>query len=126
MEKQVISTRIRSDFLPVVARVNLQAEFVKFALWFGTPRSMREPKTQKEFAAGIGVSEDTLTDWKRRPEFAALVWRAVREWMSERVPDVFEGLYYRACEKGGAKEVEMFLRFAGMEVSSNKNKKITN
>ncbi|MDE1925415.1 MAG: hypothetical protein KGH79_04555 [Patescibacteria group bacterium] len=124
MEKQTVRTPIRSDFSPILVGVNLQAEFVKFAIWFGTPRSMRDPKTQREFAATIGISEDTLTDWKRRPEFAPLVWRAMREWIAERVPDVLEGLYDKACTKGNAKEVEMFLKIAGMDIKSEKKNKI--
>ncbi len=122
MGKQLLTTPIRSDFLPVVVGVNRNAEFIKFALWFGTPRSLREQKTQKEFAIMVGVSEDTLTDWKRRPQFAPLVFRAVQEWMAERVPDVIEGLYDKACAKGSAKEVEMFLRLAGMDIKSTKKK----
>lgn len=103
-------TPIRSDTLPVPTDVRRVAEFIQFVQWFALPSAERKPKTQKEFAALVGVAEDTLTDWKKRPEFRALVGYLLREWMWERTPDVIDGLYEKIrSDKCGASDVRLFL-----------------
>lgn len=122
MRTKIAATPIRSDFMIIAQNVHRQPEFINFAIWCGTPRQYREHETQKEFAQSVGVCEDTLTDWKKHPHFAALVYQAMKQWMSERVPDVIGGLYSKAVGEGDGKEVEIFLRLAGMEIKSNKKK----
>ncbi len=123
MRKQLVATPIRTGFMPIASGIHRQPEFTKFAIWCGTPRQYREQETQKEFAQSVGVCEDTLTDWKKHPQFATLVYQAMRQWIGERVPDVIGGLYSKASGEGTGKEAEMFLRLAGMDIKSNKPKK---
>lgn len=103
---------IHSD-LPHIDHVKLVSEFMQFASWASLPRAQRTPKTQKEFARQIGVSQDTLADWKRHPQFWNVTRHFLSIWMQERVPDVLHGLYKNARATGSAKEVEAFLRVAG-------------
>ena len=52
MARDLIKTPIQSDFLPVVVRINRQAEFVKFAIWYGTPGQFRQPPFPPEPGRG--------------------------------------------------------------------------
>ena len=114
--EMVPATPIRSDSLPVLPDVQRVAEFIEFVRWQATPSWERDLKTQNDFAASYQVSPDTLTDWKRNPEFWPLVWRVIHERSRERIPDVVEGLYTKiASGKGSAAEVQLFLRLAGGE-----------
>ena len=114
-EHAAVETRtpIQSDSLPVPKDIKRIHEFVEFARWSAIPSGQREPDTQKELAEVIGVSEDTLTDWKKRPEFWTLVGLFLREWMREKTPDVIDGLFSKITDgKGGAGDVKFFLALA--------------
>ena len=114
-----IITTIQSD-LPVITKVINISEFVQFAQWFATPKVGREYKTQKAFAEAVGVCEDSLTDWKRHPQFWPLVQKMIGEQMKENVPDIIESLYDNAVSKGGASEVGLYLKIAGLINPNNK------
>jgi hypothetical protein len=117
-------TPIQSDLPTIIPHVDRVADFLQFAQWFATPKLSRKQKTQKDFAIAIGANQDTLTDWKRHPYFWPTVQQFIKEWMKERIPDVIDGLYRNACDKGQAKDVEFFLKLGGMINDSKNNKKI--
>ena len=98
MTKELIKTPIQSDFLPVVKRTYHQAEFVKFAIWYGTPGQFRQPETQKEFAESVGVCEDTLTDWKKHPQFSFFVWQTTKEWIKDHTNRFYPRIYLNRAE----------------------------
>ena len=116
--KEIIrATPIRSDYSVIISDIHKFPEFIKFAEWFSTPKQIRKIKNQKEFAVVVGVCEDTLTDWKRHPQFWPLVQQHMVQWMKEAVPDVIYGLYKNASGEGKAKDVEMFLRLSSIEIN---------
>lgn len=117
MSKTKIITPIHYDSITVLPAIQRWPEFMQFVQWYATPGQFRELQTQKEFARAVGVHEDTLTDWKRHPSFRPLALKALQGWMQDHVPDVVGGLYNKATsEKTTARDVEMFMRLAGMEV----------
>ena len=123
-KQQLVPTPTPSDFLPVARSVRLEAEFLKFAIWYGTPPDFREPENQKEFAETMGVSQDTLVDWKKRQDFHRLVFLSLSNWAKNHIPDVVGGLFAKSLsEKVSASDVELFFRIAGTEISKPKSKK---
>ena len=126
MEIKSISP-IQSDNLEIIDLPGIQkvAEFVEFINWFATPRRNREIKTQKEFAAFINVNEDTLSDWKRRPEFWPLLQKAMKKWCQEQIPNIIGGLCDAARNEGKAGAAKVILQFAGL-LPENGEKKNTN
>jgi len=120
--KIIKSIAIHSDY-PVISGIKDLGGFLRFIEWIATPQYLREPKFQKDLAELIGVSEDTLTDWKRHPQFPLLLQSKISAWIKERVPDVIGALYETASAKGESKEVELFLRLAGMQTRKEKEKK---
>lgn len=84
-------------------------EYRDFVVWIATPKALREPATQRDMAKQFGVGEDTLSDWKNRPDF----WEEVKEersrWTREKTSDVIHALYKRASEGGSAHEVRLWM-----------------
>ena len=49
--------------------MSMSPEQDRFILWLLTLRDEREPATQRDLAAELGVDQNTLSVWKRDPEF---------------------------------------------------------
>ncbi|MFA6228302.1 MAG: hypothetical protein WC668_03925 [Patescibacteria group bacterium] len=122
MSKTKFISTIDSDNIEVIDRVQKVAEFIEFVNWSATPSRFRQPKNQKDLAAEIGVSIDSLTDWKKHPSFWPLMQIALRKWCQDQIPDIVGGLYSNACGKGKAGDVKMFLQLAGL-IENNKTNK---
>lgn len=90
-------------------KIRHRLEYSDFVIWIATPKTLREPATQRDLARQFGIGEDTLSDWKNRPDF----WDEVREersqWTREKTSDVIHALYKRASEGGGAHEVRLWM-----------------
>src|SRR3989338_4173347 len=116
MQKNINPTPIPSDFLPAIPDVRRIPEFIEFAKWCATPSWLREVKTQKGFAERVGVSQDTLSDWKKHLNFWPLVWQFLRDRMQEQIPDIIEGLSGKVISgKGSAGDARFLFRLAGGE-----------
>ena len=80
------------------------------------PRTGKYDKvpTMIQFALKSGVSRETLSIWKHRPEFIYLVDLKRKQWGLDKVPNVLAALYTRCLKYGMAYDVETYLAyFAG-------------
>lgn len=112
--KIIQTTPSYSDYQSTIKGIKRVPEFLQFIHWFATPGQFKKPKNQKEFARSIGVCQDSLTDWKKHPQFWPLVFVSVSEWIREKIPDAIGGLYKRILYDGNPKAFETFLRLGGI------------
>lgn len=93
------------------------SKYLDFVLFIALPpeqqKEMTGCETQKQFAAKIGVHQDSLVDWKKKPEFWDDVSRVRKEIFKEYISEVVYALKKTAVKTGAASEVKVFLEYAG-------------
>jgi hypothetical protein len=88
--------------------------FARFIDWSTLTKKERQKvgiETAKAFAKKYDITEKTLVDWKKRPDFLDLKREAQILKMCEDTPDVLEGLKQRCIRYGMAYDVELFLLY---------------
>lgn len=123
MKQITKTTPILSDYSLEILGIHMVPEFTQFTIWFATPSQLRKYKTQKDFAVSIGVSQDTLTDWKKHPQFWPMVKHTIAESIRESIPDAIDSLRQNVMTEGKAGDVALFLRLANMDSDINNNSK---
>ncbi|MFA5368935.1 MAG: hypothetical protein WC303_02920 [Candidatus Paceibacterota bacterium] len=88
-----------------------QMEYLDFITWISTPSTIRIPKTQQELSKQFRVGQDTLSEWKNRPEFWKRVAKKRKQWGQERTPDVVMSLYNKILKDGNATEVKLWFQY---------------
>jgi hypothetical protein len=67
--------------------------------WLLQPRELRT--TQREFALAIGVSEQTLRNWRKEPAFQRELTAKARGYVKAyALPDIIDALHDTAISKG--------------------------
>lgn len=56
--------------------------------WLARPKSLRVPKTQMELADILGVSDETISNWKSDPEFQKAVWAKIQDLAGDDDSDI--------------------------------------
>lgn len=115
-----VAAPIQVDNPEILPDIKLVNEFLQFVSWKATPERLREIKTQKEFAHRIGVSQDTLSDWKKLAAFKGLLWQTIRERMQDDIPEIIDGLHGKIVSgKGGAGDVRLYLALSEGELEGS-------
>jgi transcriptional regulator with XRE-family HTH domain len=91
----------------------LLAERAIFMEWLSTVRAERQPQTQNELAALLGVSPITLSRWKHGAEFLTEFIRRVRLRYADRLPGIVSAVGDRA-EVGDVPAAKLFFDFLGV------------
>lgn len=96
----------------------LSANKQTFIDWLATPEFARNIKTQRELAKNLGVSEVTLSRWKKDNEIVQFVAKRKKEIAGvELLPKVIDALAVRATkvniegQKYATKDAELFLKW---------------
>jgi len=90
--------------------------------WWSTPKSGRVPSSQAKLAKELGVSEQTLRNWKRDPRIASRVSGKVLTVLSvEDLPDIVDTMRiiatdpeHRSCIAAGRELLSLMEKATGM------------
>jgi len=80
------------------------------AYWIALPVKTRNPATQKELAALIGVSEERLCQIKREEEFKAQVMEYRKTFFRQFTSDVIQSLV-NVAKTGNERAAKLFLQY---------------
>lgn len=87
-----------------------------YADWLLTPREMREPPTQRQFAELYEISEQSLRNYRKEPVFQRRMQDKARGLVrSESLPDIIGTLYRQATDAENPRSVaaaKLLLDFA--------------
>jgi hypothetical protein len=92
---------------------NWTPDQLRFIAWSALPKAEKRPKTQKELAGVIEVSEKTLCEWKRLPGFADEVTRLAKEYMKDDGAEVLSTIR-RLAKAGSVPHLNMYLAMTGL------------
>lgn len=75
--------------------------------WLLTPRELRQPNTLRALATELGVSEDTLRNWRKSPSFARSMQERARQLVkTESLPDIIDSLQTQATDPSNPRSVQ--------------------
>lgn len=86
--------------------------------WLAMPTKLRQPRTQKQLAAQLGISEEVICRWKHLPGWSDAVSEIIRVWLFDDLPDVLKELV-RQAKKGSVSHQRLFLEVLGWLVQKH-------
>jgi DNA-binding XRE family transcriptional regulator len=92
--------------------VNFTANQLKAIEWLATSRYDRMPSKQAQLADDIGVREETISRWKREPEFKAAVIARARELLGSDLPEIYAALS-REAKQGSYQHIKLAMEMTG-------------
>lgn len=92
-----------------------EAEYQAFIEFCATPAVYRDIENQNEFAQKFKVSLQTLSAWKKRPDFERRYLRALKDFVrGDLVGKAIASLNRKILKEGGAPEVKLMLQLGGV------------
>ena len=92
-----------------------KGDYKEFVRFYAMPSAYKREKfgvgTETEFAKLKELSPETLTEWKKRPEFQNDVDIQLNKWGADKTPDVIAALYRTILKDGKASEVKLWLQY---------------
>lgn len=86
--------------------------------WLALPKSKRKPKTQIQLGALVGVSDETISLWKRDPKFKQAVWELIEDLAGDDDADIIASVKRNAQLSGreGVQDRRLYLQWRGQLV----------
>ncbi len=87
--------------------------YTEFILWTAMPSQEKEElgiETQTQFAEYHKVNKDTLSEWKKRPDFEERVDAILKMWAVDKTPAVVHAIY-RSALKGNPYSQTLWLQY---------------
>jgi hypothetical protein len=97
---------------------NWTAEEIAFQEWLAAPKRQRSPKTQGAVAEQIGVTEETLSRWKKQDGWQSAVAESARRYLGDDLPEIYAALA-REAKKGSAPHIKLALIAVGEYVEQS-------
>ena len=92
-----------------------KGDYKEFVRFYAMPSAYKRDKfgvgTETEFAKLKELSPETLTEWKKRPEFEKDIDDQLNKWGAGKTPDVIASLYRTILKDGKASEVKLWLQY---------------
>lgn len=85
---------------------------IRLQEWLATPRYDRIPIKQEKLADELGVSDKTLTRWKKLPGFMEAVTAIARAYLRDDLAEIF-GAISREAQKGNYQMARLALELTG-------------
>jgi len=91
--------------------------------WLALPKSKRKPKTQIQLGAAIGVSDETISIWKRDPKFKQAVWGLIEDMAGDDDADVIAEIVKNSKRPGrdGVNDRRLWLQWRGQLVEKQED-----
>jgi hypothetical protein len=84
---------------------------LRLIAWLATPSDLREPRSQADLAAEMGVREETLSRWKRLDGLTGAAGELAREMVGRDLADIY-GALVRAAKAGSFQHIKLALEVA--------------
>lgn len=94
-----------------------------YAIWMATPEPIREPKTQKEFAERVGVSEVMVWKYGKDPKIAEAIRFLVLQNAGNptRIGQILDMVFEEAIKKRDVRMAEVWMRATGVYAQFGRN-----
>ena len=113
--KPTMTEAEETENLPEPLYAGLTPKQLRTVNWLCTPEPLREPKTQKELAAELGVGSDTVSRWTRTPKIVDAVQTTRHALLRGRdVTDVLGAMVTLAAKGYDVPAAKLVLEVAGM------------
>lgn len=93
----------------IIANKIIDPSKLKLVEYLSIPKAFR-PKTLKNFAKELGISEPTIHSWKNDPDIVDLTMNNVSKRFSDFVPDIVNALKDQAIA-GSVPAIKLFLEY---------------